>query len=312
MDRTLRAFLAVVRTGNLTAAADRIGLTQPALTKTIRRLETDLGAPLFTRSAKGMTLTEVGELFFERARAIETHWAQAREEAHARSGGVLREFRIASGAAYHMRIAPQLVRQLAMEFPETRFVLDFDVAGAMLPKLQTGDIHLLLGAFVHEPPEGIVTEKLLDVVTGAMCCRSHPLAWLPRVPPESLREHRWVIYKRDIFMQRRLTEYCLQFRLEMPRVIMEVDALASSFMIIRGTPYLTAAPTTLRPMAEEAGLVVLPLDVPIWSFPSGAWMRRSTREYPIMKRALALLREYVAATLEPAPGHSVRLSPPPH
>lgn len=219
---------------------------------------------------------------------------------------------MASGAAYHMHIAPQLVRQLSLEFPETRFVLDFDVAGAMLPKLQSGDIHLLLGAFLHEPPEGIITEKLLDVVTSAMCCRSHPLARLARVPPESLRGHRWVIYKRDTAMQRRLTEYCLQFGLETPRVVMEVDALASSFAVLRGTPYLTAAPTTLRPMAEEAGLVVLPLEGPIWTFPSGVWMRRSTREYPIMKRALALLREQVYAMLTPAEGHSPELSDQPH
>ena len=57
MDRNLRAFLAVAQAGNLTAAADSIGLTQPALTKTIRRLEQDFQAKLFDRSAKGMGLT---------------------------------------------------------------------------------------------------------------------------------------------------------------------------------------------------------------------------------------------------------------
>ena len=308
MDRTLRAFLAVVRVGNLTAAADQIGLTQPALTKTIRRLEAEIGSPLFARSAKGMALTEIGELFLERARAIETHWAQAREEAHARSGGGLSEFRMASGAAYHMRIAPLLVRQLSNEFPETRFLLDFDVAGAMMPKLLAGEIHLLLGAFAPDVPEGLIREKLLDVQISAMCCRSSPLADLDRVPPATLRNAGWVIYKRDSVMQRRLADYYLQFSLPAPKVVMEVDALASSLMIVQGTSYLTAAPDTLQPMAEEAGLVVLPLEVPIWSFPSGAWLRRATREYPIMQRALALLRELTAANLGPAESHSFRLS----
>ena len=99
MDRNLRAFLAVVRHGNLTAAADAIGLTQPALTKSIRRLEDSVGGVLFDRSTKGMVLNETGRMFLERARTIETHWSQAREEIDARAGGRLREFRIAAGVA---------------------------------------------------------------------------------------------------------------------------------------------------------------------------------------------------------------------
>lgn len=304
MDRNLKAFLAVARSGNLTVAAAAIGLTQPALTKTIQRLEADLGAPLFVRSARGMALSDVGELFLARAQAIETHWAQAREEAHARSGGALAEFRIASGAAYHMRIAPLLVRRLAQEFPETRFALDFDVAGLMLPKLQTGEIHLLLGAFIHEVPDGLTTVKLLDVVNAAMCWRGNPLARLERVSPSALRGQQWVIYKRDACMLQRLTAYCLQFQLPAPRIVMEVDALASTMLVVASTAYLTVVPTTLLPMADEAGLVPLPLEAPIWSFPSGAWMRRSTCAYPILQRALAILRELAAEAT-----HSIRLSP---
>jgi DNA-binding transcriptional LysR family regulator len=161
----------------------------------------------------------------------------------------------------------------------------------MLPKVQSGEVHLLLGAFFQEAPDGLVTEKLLEVVTTAICCRSNPLARLDRVPPEALRDHLWVIYKRDTLMRERLTEYFLRFQMPSPQVVMEVDALAATMIVVAGTPYLTAAPTTLAPMAERADLAVLPLEVPLWSFPSGAWTRRSTREYPILRRALEILRE---------------------
>ena len=294
MDRKLTAFLAVARVGNLTLAADRIGLTQPALTKTIRRLESELGARLFDRSARGMVLTDVGELFMRHARAIEGHWGQAREEAHARSGGEPGELRIAAGSAYHLRIVPLLIRQLSTEFPETRFRLDVDVAGASVPRLLSGDLHLLLGAFVQEVPEGLVTEKLLDVVSAAICCLGDPLARLDRVPPEALRDRRWVIYGRDTLMRERLTEYFLRFQMPLPRMVIEVDALASTLLAVSGTPYLTAAPTTIGAMAAASGLKVLPMEYPLWSFPSGAWMRRSTVEYPILRRALAILRELCA------------------
>lgn len=302
MDRELTAFLAVARVGNLTAAADRIGLTQPALTKTIRRLEAELGTQLFERSARGMLLTEAGELFLRHARAIETHWQQAREEAHARSGAELAEFRIAAGSAYHLRIVPLLIRELSAEFPETLFRVDVDVAGTSVPRLLAGELHLLLGAFVQEVPEGLVTEKLLDVVSSAICCRNDPLARLDAVPPEALRDRRWVIYGRDLLVRERLTEYYLRFRMPLPRTVIEVDALASTLLAVSGTPYLTAAPTTIAPLAEASGVKVLPMEVPLWSFPSGAWMRRSTTEYPILRRALESLRALCG-------DHSPKLSP---
>lgn len=300
MDRTLRAFLAVVRHGNLTAAGDAIGLTQPALTKSIRRLEDGVGAILFDRSTKGMVLNEMGRLFLERARAIEMNWAQAREEMDARAGGKIEEFRLAAGAAFHMRIAPAIIQQLTREFPGTRFGLDFDVAGALIPRLQQGQIHLLLGAFVFSPPTGVVTEKLTDIVTGVFCCTTNPLTRLKSVPPAALDRQNWLIVTRDALLNQRLVGFYLQHGLHPPQIAVEVHEMTSGMLIAKGTDLLLAAPTTLRSMAEEAGLAMLPLESPLWSFPSGAWLRQSTREYPIMRRALELLRNHCAT---PA-GHS--------
>lgn len=304
MDRNLRAFLAVAKLGNLTAAAESIGLTQPALTKTVRRLEDMLGARLFERSAKGMVLTEVGGAFLERALTIEMNWTQAREEVRARTKGTLSEFHVAAGAAYNTWIAPQLLRRLTDEFPDTRLVLESDVSGVMLPKLQAGEIHLLLGAFIQEVPDGIITEKLMDVVNGVLCCKTHPLAQLSIVPAEALQEYRWVIYKRDTLMHRRLANYFMQFQLPPPRVMMEIDTMASTMRMVSETSYLTATPTSLGTAAAEFGLVQLPLTTPIWAFPSGLWMRRSTSNYPILQRSVEILRELVRDN----PNHSPMLS----
>ena len=120
MDRNLRAFSAVASSGNLTLAAEQIGLTQPALTKTIRRLENEFGAKLFIRTSRGMVLTEAGRKLRARVQAIEMHYRQAREEIEAITSGTARKFVIAAGAAYHMTIAPDLVKLLSTEFPADR------------------------------------------------------------------------------------------------------------------------------------------------------------------------------------------------
>jgi DNA-binding transcriptional LysR family regulator len=63
-------FVAVVEGGSLTAAARRTGLTPSAVSKLVARLERDFGVPLLRRTTRSMTVTDVGQSFFERARAI--------------------------------------------------------------------------------------------------------------------------------------------------------------------------------------------------------------------------------------------------
>src|SRR5438874_140897 len=68
----LRSFLAVARTGNLSAAARELSVSQPALTKSVRKLEQQVGVTLFDRRARGMALTPSGTALLAHARLIET------------------------------------------------------------------------------------------------------------------------------------------------------------------------------------------------------------------------------------------------
>src|SRR6188768_2221616 len=75
--RLLRSFTAVAEDGSLSRAAERLFVSQPALTKQIRQLETQLGVRLFTRSRAGMALTEAGEALAGQAPALLAHWERA-------------------------------------------------------------------------------------------------------------------------------------------------------------------------------------------------------------------------------------------
>ncbi|KAK1181845.1 LysR family transcriptional regulator [Streptomyces sp. NBS 14/10] len=99
--RLLRYFVAVAEEGNLTHAAQRLFVSQPALTKQIKQLETQLGTALFTRSRSGMALTEPGRALAERAPALLAGWDRILRETKAaasRAARVLRVGFVASGA----------------------------------------------------------------------------------------------------------------------------------------------------------------------------------------------------------------------
>ena len=91
--RLLRYFSAVAMEGNLSRAAEGLFVSQPALTKQIRRLESQLGVRLFTRSRAGMTLTAAGQALADRVPAVLAGWDQALREARSaasQAGRVLR------------------------------------------------------------------------------------------------------------------------------------------------------------------------------------------------------------------------------
>ncbi|MFL4904048.1 LysR family transcriptional regulator [Streptomyces sp. MMS24-I2-30] len=99
--RLLRSFVAVAETGSLTRAAERLFLSQPALTKQIKQLEGRLGLRLFTRSRSGMALTEPGRALAERAPALLADWDRLLRETKgtaARAARVLRVGFLASAA----------------------------------------------------------------------------------------------------------------------------------------------------------------------------------------------------------------------
>ncbi len=73
--RVLRHFLAVAEHHNLTAAAEALHISQPALTKSIKQLEASIGSPLFERHQKGVLLTKKVKILLRRARLMEVEAA---------------------------------------------------------------------------------------------------------------------------------------------------------------------------------------------------------------------------------------------
>ena len=84
--RQLNAFLAIVSAGSLGRAAETLHVTQPALSRTVRRLEQEIGAPLFERHSNGMQLTAIGSTLLPHATLLLREAENATEEINAMRG----------------------------------------------------------------------------------------------------------------------------------------------------------------------------------------------------------------------------------
>jgi LysR family transcriptional regulator of abg operon len=114
----LRDFIAVADTGSLRAAARKLGLTQPSLTKSLRQLETQLEVAIISRTSHGVTLTSAGRLLLEHARLIESEIRRTNDEFRRMRGGSAARINVGLSVSLAFGLLGQAVKLLRARDPE--------------------------------------------------------------------------------------------------------------------------------------------------------------------------------------------------
>ncbi|MCA1774314.1 MAG: pca operon transcription factor PcaQ [Loktanella sp.] len=143
--RHLSAFVETVRCGSLKSAAERIGLTQPAISKTLKDLEDILGVPLLLRDRGGVTLTREGAVFRQFAEsglAALGHGMAALDALGAGQGAPVRIGALPSVAADFL---PEVVQHFADLSPATPITVEDGGIGGLVDRLRSGDLDLVIG-----------------------------------------------------------------------------------------------------------------------------------------------------------------------
>ncbi len=118
--RKLESFLAVADCGNFTAAALRLGITQPGLSRQMQRLEHTLGVPLFVRTHAGVRLTPAGEFYRAFAADLVARHRQLLEELRGGAAGLEGTLRIAASSTPGEFLVPRLVAEFTERYPDVR------------------------------------------------------------------------------------------------------------------------------------------------------------------------------------------------
>ncbi|MCW7945699.1 LysR family transcriptional regulator [Streptomyces hygroscopicus] len=192
--RHLRYFLAVAETRHFGKAAERLHMAQPPLSQAIRRLETELGVELFTRTTRQVALTGAGEVFRTDVERI----LKAVDEAVARAGrfasGVEGVLRVGLTGSASYRQLPVLARLLKREMPHVMMEVHTEM---LTPAQELGLIERRLDIGVLRPPirqEGIAHRPLADEPLVAAVPAEHWLAEAETVRIEQLRHEDFIMY----------------------------------------------------------------------------------------------------------------------
>jgi DNA-binding transcriptional LysR family regulator len=289
----LRPFLAVARAGNLSTAARELAVSQPALTKSVRKLEQHFGIALFDRRARGMTLTPTGAALLTHARLIEAQCRFADPEIEALAHGEAGTIRIGAGPYWGPTLVPIAVARLQTRFPRLRIDLEVGVNTITLPKLFAGDLDLVMSALPDPTtlPSGIAIEDFGEFHLRVVAGRDHPLHHKRRVTEADLARHSWVLYQHDADTLNKLTRVMQSGGAAAPNVVVVTTSLHAVMQFLKSGPYLAClADAYLRAMPEP-GIGILPFRRDIWSFPSGALYHASVRNFAPIGALLGALHE---------------------
>lgn len=177
MDRRLTQFLAVAETGNVSAAAEVLNVSQPTISVNLRKLEEEHGVPLFTRSSRGVVLTEFGKVLCEHVRVMARLNDHAKSEIRAMKQANRPSLKIACGFTWWHLFVRDAVRTCAADAPDAALHVDICSSLDGLRHLMSGDISCFIGTRVDNITggTGFRFTPLLAVEDAYFARHDHPL-----------------------------------------------------------------------------------------------------------------------------------------
>lgn len=174
--RQLEAILEICRAGSLSGAARRLGVTQPSLSKSIARLEEQLGVRLFDRSGGAAQATEYGRLLAERGRRLLGSAAALRRELQQLASGSGGKLRIGVGPATRLKPLPQVVRELLARYPELQLETLHENGAEIMRGVDEGRYDLAFGYYENASPYGeLMRIKLFEDRQVCVATPDHPI-----------------------------------------------------------------------------------------------------------------------------------------
>ena len=192
--RHLRYFVATAEEGSFVQAARRLSVAQPALSKQVRDLETELGVPLFLRLPRGVRLTQAGEAFLTEARGTLAAAARAVTRARCAAEGGASDLEFAHGElAVYTAIIEDLLAAFRDAHPEAQVRVSSTSDADTFKALRERQVDVASVFIAQWPVKGFDALRLVDCVTkGVLLPASHPLAARPSVRLADLRNLTWL------------------------------------------------------------------------------------------------------------------------
>ena len=250
----LRDVIAVAERGSLRGAARHLGLSQPAITRSIHEIERELGVALFERQAKGMALTPMGELFVRRASAAQGELRRARDEIDQLRGQTTGRVCVGLSTVSHLALLPRSLATFRVRYPEVFLDLAEGLFPTMEAALKDGKLDFYVGPLPEtQLPKDFVVEKLFDNERVILARNGHPLAGARSL--KDLVDARWITTSITVQSDAELGPLFARHGLPSPCIQMQAHSALTMIVAAANSDLLTMLPQQWREFPWTSGLL---------------------------------------------------------
>jgi DNA-binding transcriptional LysR family regulator len=242
--RHLELLVALAEDGTMRAAAARLHLSQPAISKMLREAEQSLGAPLFERSRQGVRPTAAGAAAVHRARIVLNELAHARDEVDALGKGRSAVLRV--GTFSVTAVVPAALVQLRQRMPGAAVHLHEGRVRELIQRLLEGELDCVFGALTTELVtsdllRSLQSEVLLPDTLCVLAAGSNPLLRRRRLRWVDLGGANWVAPPRQTLVRQAFMAAFLNDGVDPPEPVIEAMSSVTIGAVLRLDPSLLCA-----------------------------------------------------------------------
>ena len=287
--RQIRYFIAVAETGNLGAAARKLHISQPPVTRQIHKLEREIGGDLFVRTPKGVELTDAGRAFLVEARAIIAQTELAIDRSRAAHLGEIGNLDVGFMGSPIYSTVPKILRYFRAHSPKVTISLQRMGKQAQIDALRDGRIHVGFARYYPNEPDLVFTQVELEAPMVAVSIdssldadavrlrelKTEPLILFPTADRPNFADT-----VMDIFARARVK----------PRVAHTAEDLTSALAVTAAGLGCCLVPTTVAEL-RWPGIRFIPIANAKPSIPVHC-IHRDDRQSPVLDSFLDALRHY--------------------
>jgi DNA-binding transcriptional LysR family regulator len=290
--RQLTHLLAVAEKGTIGKAAESLGISQPALTKSIRTLEAALQVRLLERRPRGVFPTAYGDAVIARARSVRLHVNDLLDELQSMRVGIGGTIRIGMAQGVASRLMPLATMRVLADHPNVRISVLTGTVDQLVASLVAGDIEFAVTPFGRQSFGSAVVEEFLFHDRPMIVVRpEHPLARHSHLQPQQLVQCKWVLSDVATPLRRAFDQIFVSDNLPPPTPVIESDSVLYTKALLMAADFAAFFPRDEILVEEKAHLLTcIPVNTNVPARSVGILRRRSETQSPFGQLLVAAIK----------------------
>ncbi|WP_108124169.1 LysR family transcriptional regulator [Saccharospirillum mangrovi] len=258
--KQVRAFVAVAEAMSFADAAQRLHLSQPALSLAIKNLEQDLGGRLLTRTTRTLALTPEGEVLLSLARRLLTQWDNAEEEMKQRFKLQQGRIKIAAMPSFAASLLPRAIRHYHHSYPQVRVAVEDVLSDTVVDLVSQNQVELGVSFEPYQASE-LAFYPLFEDRFIAILPPAHPLAVLEQVSWRELMQFDFITLQRPSSVRAMIEQTLSQADIQL-EVAFDAHQLATVGRMVSEGVGVAVVPALCRQQVTEQGALCRPVVAP--------------------------------------------------